>query len=142
MSDDAVTALLVDKPLDSAPMAARARGAGAIASFLGIVRPESRSDGAVLTALEYTAYEPMALQEIRRLANETRSRYELLEVYAAHRLGRLEIGEASILIVARAAHRQAAFDGCRQLLDRIKADAPIFKREVWSQGPATWVQGV
>lgn len=115
------------------------REAGAIATFLGVVRAEKNAAGNELIALEYTAYEQMASAELDRLASAIAWEFDLLAVRAVHRLGTLGIGEASVAVVVSSAHRAAAFDACRALMERIKADVPIFKREIWSDGPATWV---
>ena len=115
---------------------------GAISTFIGVVRSENREDGAPLTALEYTAHEPMALAEMRRLSEEIAAAHAISAVRAVHLLGTLTIGEASVAVVVSAPHRAAALAACREIIERLKADAPIFKREIWQDGMATWVNSL
>ncbi|MFO0840451.1 MAG: molybdenum cofactor biosynthesis protein MoaE [Phycisphaerae bacterium] len=115
-------------------------GIGAVASFVGVVRSETNSAGARLAALEYTAYEAMAVGEMRRIAEQTAARYAIHAARLAHRLGRLDIGTASVAVVVSAPHRAAAFDACREIIEELKRSVPIFKREIWAEGAATWVE--
>lgn len=132
------------EPIDVAGLAAAVGDAscGAIATFAGVVRAETRADGAALEALEYSAYEDMALTELQSLCEAMLREYSVFAVRAVHRLGVLRIGEASIVLVVSAGHRGAAFDACRELMERIKRDVPIFKREIWRNGAATWVNSI
>jgi MoaE-MoaD fusion protein len=111
---------------------------GAVAVFEGIVRNHSRNRRTLY--LDYEAYEPMALKELEELAGQARAKFGVREVAAVHRLGRLEIGETSVLIVVAAAHRGAAFDACRWLIDTLKKTVPIWKREHFEDG-AVWADG-
>lgn len=135
---------LVRTPIDAGALAAEIAfaGAGALATFVGVVRAEQSADGRVLTALEYSGYEPMAEREMRRLAEASVERVPEQRVAVVHRLGRLAIGEASVAVVVAGPHRGAALDECRRLIDELKEHVPIFKQEVWSAGPATWVRSV
>lgn len=111
---------------------------GAITTFDGIVRNNTR--GRQTLYLDYTAYEPMALEQMRALAQEAKSRFGVRDVAMVHRLGRLEIGETSILIAVASAHRGVTFAACRWLIDTLKKQVPIWKKEVFVDG-AVWVPG-
>ena len=116
--------------------------AGAISTFVGTVRAESSRDGQPLAALEYHAYEEMALEQmqaIRRRAGET---FEILDAAIVHRLGRLNLGESSIAVIVVSAHRAAAFDACRWIVDQVKSEVPIWKKDVWANGSASWVDPI
>jgi MoaE-MoaD fusion protein len=111
---------------------------GATIAFEGIVRNNSR--GRRTLYLDYHAYEPMALKEMRKLVHSALERFAVRDVRLVHRLGRLEIGETSVLIVVAAAHRAAAFEACRWLIDTLKKTVPIWKKEYFQDG-AVWADG-
>ena len=111
---------------------------GAIVIFDGIVRNHSR--GRPTLYLDYEAYEGMAMEKLRELAAEARRRFAIRNVAIVHRLGRLEIGESSVLIAVFSAHRAAAFDACRWLIDTLKRTVPIWKKEHFADG-AVWADG-
>lgn len=111
---------------------------GAAVIFDGIVRNNTR--GRRTLYLDYEAYEPMALKQMRELAAEARSRFGVRQVALVHRLGRLEIGETSVLIVVASAHRGQAFEACRWIIDTLKKTVPIWKREYFEDG-AVWADG-
>jgi MoaE-MoaD fusion protein len=111
---------------------------GAAAVFEGIVRNNTR--GRRTLYLEYEAYENMALKQMEELADRALSDFKIRDVAIAHRLGRLEIGETSVLIVVASAHRGAAFDACRWLIDSLKRTVPIWKKEHFEDG-AVWADG-
>lgn len=111
---------------------------GAVGVFEGIVRNHSRNRRTLY--LDYEAYEPMALRQLEELAEQARSRFAVREVAIVHRLGRLEIGETSVLIAVASAHRAAAFDACRWLIDTLKKTVPIWKKEHFEDG-AVWADG-
>lgn len=111
-------------------------GAGGVAVFVGVVRDES--DGRAVTRLDYSAYVAMAKREMRAIADELARETPGVRVSAIHRLGTLLVGDAAIVCAASAPHRAEAFAACRQLVDRIKARVPIWKRE-WSPEGAVWV---
>lgn len=111
---------------------------GAVATFEGIVR--NRSRGKSTLYLEYEAYEPMALAKMREIAAQMRRGFAIDGLAMVHRLGRLEIGETSVLIAISAAHRAAAFDACRYGIDTLKCLVPIWKKEYFSDG-AVWSEG-
>lgn len=113
-------------------------GAGAIVTFEGVVRDNAR--GHAVSSLEYEAYVEMAEAQIRAIVDQVRERWGITEVAVAHRLGRLSVGEASVIIVVASPHRAEAFDACRFLIDTLKATVPIWKKETGPDG-AEWVEG-
>jgi len=111
---------------------------GAVAAFEGIVRNHSRGKSTLY--LEYEAYEPMALAKMREIAANMHRDFAIDKLAMIHRLGRLEIGETSILIAVSSAHRAAAFDACRYGIDTLKRLVPIWKKEYFADG-AVWSEG-
>ncbi len=111
---------------------------GAVVVFDGIVRNNSRRRNTLY--LEYEAYEEMALREMRALAAKAVEEFAIRDLVLVHRLGRLEIGQTSVLIAVASAHRAAAFDACRWLIDTLKKTVPIWKKEHFADG-AVWADG-
>jgi len=111
---------------------------GAVAVFEGIVRNQTR--GRRTLFLNYEAYEEMALKQMEELAGRAQAEFKIRDVAIVHRLGRLEIGETSVLIAVASAHRAAAFDACRWLIDTLKRTVPIWKKEHFEDG-AVWADG-
>lgn len=111
---------------------------GATVVFEGIVRNNSR--GRRTLYLDYEAYESMALNELQRLSQVALERFGVRDVRMVHRLGRLQIGETSVVIVVASAHRGAAFEACRWLIDTLKKTVPIWKKEYFEDG-AVWADG-
>jgi molybdopterin synthase catalytic subunit len=111
---------------------------GAVCVFDGIVRDNSR--GRKTLHLDYEAYREMALEQMRGLAAEAVTRFGVRDVAVVHRLGRLVVGETSVLIVVASAHRGAAFEACRWLIDTLKKTVPIWKKEQFVDG-AVWADG-
>lgn len=111
---------------------------GALAIFDGVVR--NNSHGRRTLYLEYTAYEAMALRQMEQLAQRALSAYKIRDLRLVHRLGRLHIGETSVYIAVASAHRAAAFDACRWLIDTLKKTVPIWKKEYFEDG-AVWADG-
>lgn len=111
---------------------------GAVTIFDGIVRDNTR--GRRTLYLDYEAYEEMAAKQISDLAHQAIDRFSVRAVTIVHRLGRLQIGETSILILVASAHRAAAFDACRWLIDTLKKTVPIWKKETFADG-AVWADG-
>jgi molybdopterin synthase catalytic subunit len=110
--------------------------AGAVATFLGVVR--NMNDGRAVTLLEYEAYGTMAEAELQRILDEMHREMPEVRVAATHRIGALAVGDAAVVCAASAPHRGEAFTACRELIDRIKARLPIWKREHGPDGPY-WV---
>ncbi|MGA8761981.1 MAG: molybdenum cofactor biosynthesis protein MoaE [Candidatus Sulfotelmatobacter sp.] len=111
---------------------------GAAVVFEGVVRNQTRGRNTIY--LDYEAYEEMALQQMEALAVQALEQFQVRDVALVHRLGRLEIGETSVLIVVASAHRGAAFDACRWLIDTLKRTVPIWKKEHFEDG-AVWADG-
>lgn len=110
--------------------------AGAIVSFTGTTRRDNA--GRKVLRLEYEAYEPMALSEMRKLACEASARWKIVRIAIAHRVGVVEIGETSVAIAVSAAHRGEAFEACRFAIDRLKEIVPIWKKEHF-EGGEVWI---
>jgi len=111
---------------------------GGVVVFVGRVR--DRSEGRAVRGMEYEAYEDMALARMRAIAAEVREQWATGPVAIVHRLGALDIGEASVAIAVAAPHRAAAFEACRAVIDRLKEDVPIWKKEFWADGEG-WIEG-
>ena len=131
---------LTAQPLDRAALidAVSYPGAGGIVLFEGIVRDNAR--GKQVRYLEYEIYEEMAREQIKAIIQEAQQRFGVERVAVAHRSGRLEIGEASVIIVVATPHRGEAFEACRYIIDTLKATVPIWKKEVAINGEE-WVEG-
>jgi molybdopterin synthase catalytic subunit/molybdopterin converting factor small subunit len=129
---------LSGKPVDLAAVVAEVADdhAGAIATFLGTTRLESR--GRTVRHLEYEAYERMAEQVMADIATELRGRYELIEIAMHHRIGRVGIGETSVAIAISAAHRHDALAACHEAIDALKQLVPLWKKEVY-EGGEEWI---
>jgi molybdopterin synthase catalytic subunit len=113
--------------------------AGGVCVFLGMTRSERSPSGQDLIALDYEAYDGMALRQMQQLAEDAQKRWPLLRVAILHRLGRVPISEASVLIAVACAHRAEAFEACRWIIDMLKKEVAIWKKEVWADGSGTWV---
>lgn len=126
-------------PLDTASLAAELHdpAAGALATFVGVVR--SNHHGREVTGLDYEAYEPLATAEGTRICEEALRRFDVLRVECVHRVGTLAVGEPAVWIGVLSAHRGAAFEACRYVIDELKERVPIWKKEHYVSGPAEWV---
>ncbi len=127
---DAVQAFLTEEPIDEAAVRAAVTDprAGAVVAFSGVTR--------VVEALEYEAYAEMARPRLEAIAAEARERHGLCAAAVGHRVGRVPLSAPSVVVAVSAPHRAEAFAGAREIIDRIKAEAPIWKRE-----PSGWVEG-
>lgn len=112
--------------------------AGAVASFLGHVRDHDPDVVGEVVALEYSAH-PDAAAVLARIATETAAGDGVLGVAVSHRVGRLAVGDAAIVAAVATAHRDLAFDACRALVERVKAELPVWKREILADGSHVWV---
>lgn len=122
--------------IDEAMAHVQRPGAGGVAFFVGVVRDEN--EGRAVTRLEYQAYASMAVREMERIGEEIEREIDGVRVCALHRVGSLVVGDAAVVCAASAPHRGEAFRACRELIDRIKARVPIWKREHGPDG-AAWV---
>jgi molybdopterin synthase catalytic subunit len=131
-------AYLTDTPIDTGALLASvaAPERGGVAVFLGLVRDHHA--GRAVLRLEYSAYAPMAELVCGEVVREAAARWPAA-VALAHRVGALAIGDAAVTVVAAAAHRDAAFDACRYVIEEVKRRAPIWKREYYADGTVAWV---
>lgn len=131
---------IVREKIDSEKIVAsmKAPSDGAVVTFDGIVRDNSR--GRHTLYLDYEAYEEMAYRELVKLVEGAIAQFQIRDAVVFHRLGRLDIGETSVLIVVAAAHRGPAFEACRWIIDRLKKTIPIWKKEYFEDG-AVWADG-
>jgi molybdopterin synthase catalytic subunit len=130
---------LVREPIDLVSLQATTPADGALCLFVGVVRNENR--GRAVVRLEYEAYEEMALPLMQQIAAETRRRFPVTLVRLVHRLGRLEIGEPSVAVAVASPHRDEAFGACRFAIDTLKAQVPIWKKELYADGSAWLDEG-
>ncbi len=112
--------------------------AGAVSLFVGVVRDNNL--GRDVNYLEYDAYPAMAIRVMRQIESEIRDRWDVLDIAMHHRIGRLEIGEASVAVAVASAHRGEGIDACHYGIDRLKAIVPVWKKEVWTDGEE-WIEG-
>lgn len=115
--------------------------AGGIAVFLGTTRAQAGPQGTSLIALDYQAYDEMAREKMTELGVRARSSRPIRRLAILHRTGRVLLGEASVIIAVSTPHRAQAFEACGWLIDTLKAEIPIWKKEVWGDGRETWVGG-
>ncbi len=112
---------------------------GAVLTFAGTVR--NTNLGRTVRSIDYHAYESMACKELEKLELETTDRWPGVKIRIVHRIGRLELGEASVFIAAAGAHRDESFAALRHAIDRLKEDAPVWKRELYEDGSEAWLAG-
>jgi molybdopterin synthase catalytic subunit len=129
------------QPLDPDALvrAVKTEAHGAVVSFLGTTRATSPDDPRPVAALEYEAYEAMAVAEMETIARETHDRFGPLGIALVHRTGRVALGEPSVAVVVAAPHRGAAFDACRYAIDALKSRVAVWKREIYRDGDAAWI---
>lgn len=130
---------LVHEPIDTTSLLAEVGSpeAGAVVLFLGVTR--AITDGRETASLDYECYPQMAEQKLAELEAEARRRWPLTGCAIVHRVGHLDIGEASVAVAVSAPHRREAFEAGQWLIDTLKAVVPIWKRENWADGTTEWV---
>jgi molybdopterin synthase catalytic subunit len=130
---------LTNETIDSNEVLSKVQSnnAGAVVLFLGTTR--EFTNGKQTLSLDYECYPEMAKKKLEELEQQARQKWELVKVLIVHRLGHLELGEASIAIAVSSAHRQASFEAGKWLIDTIKEVVPIWKKENWSDGTTDWV---
>jgi molybdopterin synthase catalytic subunit len=128
-------------PIDAAELLQRVRSDadGAVLLFAGVVRDQH--EGKSVEALAYEAYGEMAVEKMETICQEVGARFAVGELAVAHRVGDLEIGEISVVIAVAAPHRDAAYKASREIIERIKTEVPIWKRERYSDGGEVWRDG-
>ena len=136
-----MSASITRDPIDSAALLGSVPGAsdGAVLLFLGVVRDHNQ--GRAVEALEYQAYEPMAAAELERIVAEARERWDVGGISAVHRVGALDIGEASVAIAVASPHREEAYAASRFVIEELKRRLPVWKREGYVDGDRAWVPG-
>ena len=112
---------------------------GAVTTFAGVVRDNTNGRGT--SYLIYDAYKEMAQKKMREIGDEIKDRWDVDRVGMLHRIGRLEIGEISVLIAVSSPHRKASLEACHYAIDRLKQTVPIWKKEVWTDGGEAWIEG-
>jgi molybdopterin synthase catalytic subunit len=132
---------LTSEPLDAGAVVGfvTAEEAGGIAVFLGTTRAEKSGKGQALAALHYDAYAEMARKQMGELAVRVREKWPVERLAILHRVGRVNVGEPSVIIGVSTGHRAEAFEACRWVIDTLKAEAAIWKKEVWGDGTVSWV---
>ncbi|UCF21573.1 MAG: molybdenum cofactor biosynthesis protein MoaE [Gemmatimonadota bacterium] len=128
-------------PIDATALLARVRhdSDGAIVLFSGVVR--DHAEGRAVSRLTYEAYEAMAVAGLERICEQVREEFEIGDVAVVHRIGELNVGEASVAIAVAAPHREAAYAASRQVIERLKKEVPIWKRERYTDGDEAWLEG-
>ena len=128
-------------PIDVAAAVAHvyAGAAGGVTVFLGTTRDERSAAGQDLVSLDYEAYDEMARKQLADLVAEASRRWPIIKVAILHRLGRVAVAEPSVLIAVACPHRGESFEACRWIIDTLKKDVAIWKKEVWADGTGTWV---
>jgi molybdopterin synthase catalytic subunit len=132
---------ILPTPLDAdlATASVQKPDVGGIAVFLGTTRAEKNAAGQDLLALDYEAYQEMALAQMRKLADRAYEKWPICDLALLHRIGRVPVKEPSVVIAVSTPHRADAFEGCRWLIDELKKEVAIWKKEVWADGSASWV---
>jgi molybdopterin synthase catalytic subunit len=141
MNDEKDWVELTGEPLDAGRAVAFVSdgSAGGIAVFLGTTRGARSADGRELVALDYEAYAEMAIAQMRKLSQAARGKWPIVKAAVLHRTGRVEIGQPSVVIAVSTPHRAEAFEACRFVIDELKREVTIWKKEVWADGRGTWV---
>jgi len=137
-SDDTISILLTDEPLqvDPAIRSVQAEGAGAIDVFIGTVR--NNTQRRTVTRLDFEAYDPMAVKEMKKLAVRACEQWPVEKIAIHHRKGTLYVGDIAVVIAVSTPHRQAAFEACKFTIDTLKQTVPIWKKEIFDDGEV-WV---
>jgi molybdopterin synthase catalytic subunit len=123
--------------IDEAYQLANDPANGAVVVMSGMVR--NQTEGQPVVALEYQAYEPMALEVFKQITADIRRTWGVTRVVIHHRTGKLQVGEISVLVAIGCPHRSEAFAACQYGIDTLKHSAPIWKKEIWSDGSSSWV---
>jgi molybdopterin synthase catalytic subunit len=134
-----VSFAITQDPIDTAALRSRLEhpGCGAMVCFEGRVR--NHSEGRAVLRLEYEAYDTLALREGDRILAEARARFGVTEAVCVHRAGVLAIGDCAVWVGVSSAHRAASFEACRYIIDEVKVRVPIWKKELFADGDADWV---
>src|SRR6478672_8932244 len=137
--NDWIEILATPLPVSDAVKFVADPSAGGIDVFLGTTREDRSPDGRALQALDYEAYPEMAVAQMRKLAEAARQKWPIVKVAMLHRTGRVALAEPSVVIAVSCPHRAESFDACRWIIDTLKKDVAIWKKEIWSDGSGSWV---
>ena len=139
MNDDWIE--IIESPLsvEAAVTFVTDPSAGGIDVFLGTTRAEKSDYGQNLLALDYEAYAEMAVSRLKSLASAARQKWPITKIAILHRIGRVAVGEPSVIMAVSCPHRAESFDACKFLIDQLKVDVPIWKKEIWADGTGSWV---
>ncbi|NIR42944.1 MAG: molybdenum cofactor biosynthesis protein MoaE [Gemmatimonadetes bacterium] len=132
---------IITEPIDASELASRVRtdADGAVITFTGVVR--NHHEGRPVEALRYETYREMAEGKLRRICEEAAARFEVGDIAVVHRVGQLAIGDIAVAIAVAAPHRDAAYRASREIIERIKREVPIWKRERYADGGEDWQEG-
>lgn len=139
MSDDWIELLADSIDVARAFQFVNDSAAGGVAIFAGLTRAETSADGQALAALDYEAYSEMAITQMRDLARRAREKWPIIRLAILHRTGRVPLAQPSVVIAVACPHRGEAFEACRWIIDTLKAEVAIWKKEIWTGGNETWV---
>ena len=139
MAEDVYTIQEEEIKPDALHEAVLADSDGAVTTFAGTVRDNTKGRGT--SYLVYEAYKEMAEKKMREIGDEIKAKWEVDCVGVLHRVGRLEIGEISVLIAVSSPHRKASLEACHYAIDRLKETVPVWKKEVWTDGGEAWIEG-
>jgi molybdopterin synthase catalytic subunit len=133
---------ITSAPIDPVELLQRVRTNedGAVLLFTGVVR--NHDAGRAVVGLTYDAYEAMAKAKLEEICGEVGSQFEVGDIAMVHRVGELAVGEVSVAIAVASPHRDAAYKASRELIERLKREVPIWKRERYANGDETWLEGV
>jgi molybdopterin synthase catalytic subunit len=128
-------------PIDAAELIRRVRcdADGAVVTFAGVVRDNDA--GRSVVGLKYEAYEEMAVAALERICDDVRAQFDVSDIAVAHRLGELAVGEVSVATAVAAPHRDSAYKASREIIERLKREVPIWKRERYADGEEAWLEG-
>jgi len=142
VSDDQTLVRVTAEPLsvDEALAFIADRSSGGSCIFIGTVR-DTDAHGAVVTGLTYESWDEIAIDRLREIADGLRARWPIRKVALLHRTGDLDVGEASVVVAVSSAHRAEAFEACREGIEQLKHDVPIWKKELLATGEGHWVMG-
>jgi molybdopterin synthase catalytic subunit len=139
MAEDVYTIQEEEIKPDALHEAVLADSDGAVTTFAGTVRDNTKGRGT--SYLVYEAYKEMAEKKMREIGDEIKAKWEVDCVGVLHRVGRLEIGDISVLIAVSSPHRKASLEACHYAIDRLKETVPVWKKEVWTDGGEAWIEG-
>jgi len=139
MAEDVYTIQEEEIKPDALHEAVLADSDGAVTTFAGTVRDNTKGRGT--SYLVYEAYKEMAEKKMREIGDEIKAKWEVDCVGVLHRVGRLEIGDISVLIAVSSPHRKASLEACHYAIDRLKETVPVWKKEVWTDGGEVWIEG-